>query len=87
MNQFTLSQIEKKVPLLPRTRTTRPSQLLQRMQKLGDGHSFLIKDAELKAVSATAYATAKRAGIKVSLRQDGEDVRVWRTGEADSKAA
>lgn len=86
MVQFNLSQIEKKVPLLPRTRVTQPSALLQRMQKLGDGHSFTIKEVTLKEVSATVYATAKRAGIKVSLRQDGEDVRVWRTGEIEKAA-
>lgn len=85
MNQLNISEISKKVAIPAKTRTMqKKSLLLQRMEKLGVGHSFVVKDAEIKAVAPTVYATAKRAGIKVTLRQVENGVGVWRV--ADSSA-
>lgn len=74
-----ISEISKKVAIPAKTRTAKKkSLLLQRMEKMGVGHSFIVKDAEIKAVAPTIYATAKRVGIKVLLRQVEDGVGVWR---------
>lgn len=65
-------------PIPPKTRTVRKSPLFARMEKLKIGEAFVINDAQMSKVAANVYATAKRAGIKVSLRQLPEGVGVWR---------
>lgn len=86
MNQLQLSEINKKVAIPAKTRTTKKkSTLLQRMEKLGVGHSFIVHDADIKAVAPTIYATAKRAGVKVALRVVDEGVGVWRVKDSKSE--
>ena len=87
MNQLNISEISKKVAIPAKTRTVKKkSILLQRMEKLGIGHSFTIKDAEIKAVAPTVYATAKRIGIKVTLRPVENGVGVWRINGRDNSS-
>lgn len=87
MNQFTLSEISKKAEIPAKTRTTKKkSSMLQTMEKLGVGHSFTVKDADIKAHAPTIYATAKRAGIKVTLRAVDNGVGVWRVKDSKKSA-
>lgn len=86
MNQLNISEISKKVAIPAKTRTAKKkSVLLQRMEKLGTGHSFVVRDAEIEAVAPTIYATAKRVGIKVTLRQVENGVGVWRVGNRETE--
>jgi len=85
--QLNLSEISKKSEIPPKTRTMKKkSLLLQRVEKLGVGHSFVVQDAEIKAIAPTIYATAKRAGVKVMLRQVDNGVYVRRTEAQPSKS-
>lgn len=88
MNQLQLSEINKKLAIPAKTRTTKKkSLLLSRMEKLGVGHSFVVQGADIKAVSPTIYATAKRAGIKVTLRVLDEGVGIWRVKDSNTSHA
>jgi hypothetical protein len=62
----------------PKTRTVKKSALTTRMEKLKINDAFIIDDAQMASVAANVYATAKRIGIKVTLRQLSEGVGVWR---------
>lgn len=62
----------------PKTRTVKKSPLYARMEKLKIGEAFVVNDAQMASVAANIYATAKRIGIKVTLRQMPEGVGVWR---------
>lgn len=62
----------------PKTRTVQKSPLYARMEKLKIGEAFVIKDSQMGSVAANIYATAKRIGIKVTLRQLDEGVGIWR---------
>jgi hypothetical protein len=85
MNQLQLSEINKKMAIPAKTRTTKKkSLLLSRMERLGIGHSFTVQGADIKAVAPTIYATAKRAGIKVALRVTDEGVGVWRVKDSET---
>lgn len=71
----------------PKTRTVKKSPLYARMEKLKIGEAFVVNDAQMASVAANIYATAKRIGIKVTLRQMPEGVGVWRvrnTGTAQT---
>lgn len=70
----------------PKTRTVRKSPLFARLEKLKIGDAFIIDNAQMASVAANVYATAKRAGIKVSLRQLPEGVGVWRVRNTNSNA-
>ena len=62
----------------PKTRTVKKSPLAARMEKLKINEAFVINDAQMASVAANVYATAKRIGVKVTLRQLPEGVGVWR---------
>lgn len=62
----------------PKTRTVKKSLLAARMEKLKINEAFVINDAQMASVAANVYATAKRIGVKVTLRQLPEGVGVWR---------
>lgn len=62
----------------PKTRTVRKSPLAARMEKLKINEAFVINDAQMASVAANIYATAKRIGVKVTLRQLENGVGVWR---------
>lgn len=62
----------------PKTRTVKKSPLAARMEKLKINEAFIINDAQMASVAANVYATAKRIGVKVTLRQLAEGVGVWR---------
>jgi hypothetical protein len=62
----------------PKTRTVKKSPLYARMEKLKIGEAFIVNDAQMGSVAANIYATAKRIGIRVTLRQMPEGVGVWR---------
>ena len=62
----------------PKTRTVKKSPLAARMEKLKINEAFVINDAQMASVAANIYATAKRIGVKVTLRQLPEGVGVWR---------
>ena len=62
----------------PKTRTVKKSPLAARMEKLKINEAFVIDDAQMASVAANVYATAKRVGIKVTLRQLEDGVGVWR---------
>jgi hypothetical protein len=53
----------------PKTRTVKKSLLAARMEKLKINEAFVINDAQMASVAANVYATAKRIGVKVTLRQ------------------
>ena len=78
MNQLNISEITKGVAIPPKTRSMKPSPLFLKLDQVGIGGSFVIEDVKVADVSATVYATAKRAGVKVSLRQLDNGVGVWR---------
>lgn len=62
----------------PKTRTVPKTPLFAKLEKLKVGGAFVIDGTQMSDVAANVYATAKRAGIKVSLRQLPEGVGVWR---------
>lgn len=62
----------------PKTRTVKKSPLAARMEKLKINEAFVVNDAQMASVAANIYATAKRIGVKVTLRQLPEGVGVWR---------
>lgn len=62
----------------PKSRTVKKSPLYARMEKMNVGGAFVIDEAQMATVAANVYATAKRLGIKVTLRQLAEGVGVWR---------
>ena len=79
MNGYTFSNLNSDIGAIPaKTRTVKKSPLYARMEKLKIGEAFVINDAQMTSVAANIYATAKRAGIKVTLRQLEEGVGVWR---------
>lgn len=62
----------------PKTRTVPKTPLFAKLEKLKVGGAFVVDGAQMSQVAPNIYATAKRAGIKVSLRQLPEGVGVWR---------
>ena len=60
----------------PKTRTVKKSPLAARMEKLKINEAFVVNDAQMASVAANIYATAKRIGVKVTLRQLPEGVGV-----------
>lgn len=73
-----LAVIESGKPIPPITRTRSfgrfisPSQTLTRMKK---GQSIIVDDTKARACVLVA---AKRMGIKVTSRVDGDRYRIWR---------
>ena len=85
MTQYTFSNLNSNTNEIPaKTRTVRKSPLYARMEKLKVGEGFVVNDAQMASVAANIYATAKRAGIKVTLRQLEEGVGVWRQRNSTS---
>lgn len=87
MNGYTFSSLNSDIGAIPaKTRTVKKSPLYARMEKLKIGEAFVINDAQMTSVAANIYATAKRAGIKVTLRQLEEGVGVWRIRNTASQS-
>ncbi len=81
MTQYQFSELQNDrntVAIPPKTRTVKKSPLTARMEKLKINDAFVVNDAQMASVAANIYATAKRIGIKVTLRQLPEGVGVWR---------
>lgn len=76
--ELTFSNIRKASALPPKTRTVQESPLSIQMRRLNKpGQSFLIQNAEISDIAPTAYATARRLGIKVKLRREQEGTAVY----------
>ena len=60
-------KIEKGIPMRPRTRFP--------FKKMGIGDSFFLADKKARTV---LYASARSAGVKLSIRREGAGIRVWR---------
>ena len=81
MTQYNFSDMNTNssaIAIPPKTRTVKKSPLYARMEKMKIGEAFVVNDAQMASVAANIYATAKRIGIKVTLRQLEEGVGVWR---------
>lgn len=76
---YTISNLKEATNVIPpKARRTQKSPLFKRMENMPIGDAFVLEGAEMASVAPNAYATAKRAGIKVTLRQIPEGVGVWR---------
>lgn len=83
----------------PKTRSVSKSPLFQKLSTIKVNEAFVVSndgnedhDAFVKRVSPNIYATARRAGVSVSLRRLPEGVGVWRvrkkaTNEASTTTA
>jgi hypothetical protein len=83
-NDLQFSNIRKASELPAKSRTTQESPLAAQMKKLTKvGQSFLIEGVEIPNVAPTVYATARRLGVKVSLRSEEGGVGVYMTQLAE----
>ncbi len=90
MNKYNFSDLTNATAtsIPAKTRTVQKSPLYARMEKLSVNSGFVIEKAQMASVAANVYATARRLGIKVTLRQIPEGVGVWRvrnSGSADTE--
>lgn len=81
-----VSNITKATVIPPKVRagrtTTNP--LAERMEQLASkapGHSFTIYDTKLKDVHSRVYAAAKKLGLRIVTRTQGDDVLVISVNE------
>ena len=86
MSQYNLTSLSRSLSDIPaKTRTVAKSPLYSKMEKMGIGEAFVVEKAEMASVAANIYATAKRIGIKVTLRQLPEGVGVWRIRNSNAR--
>ena len=69
-------KIDKGIPVPPRgnNRSTKYP-----YQQLEIGDSFYVKGKTAAKFSASAYTQARKHGIKLTVRNEKDGVRVWRT--------
>lgn len=78
-NQYQIKSIPQNLNHIPaKTRTVTTPPLEAKMKSMKVSESFLLEGAEMKSAAPNCYATARRLGIKVSLRQLDGGVGVWR---------
>jgi hypothetical protein len=69
-------KVEKGIPI-PARGSNRGSTYPYKQLEVGD--SFYVKGKTAAKFSASAYNQARKAGIKVTVRNEKDGVRVWRT--------
>ncbi len=88
MTQYNFASLPTNTTSIPaKTRTVKKSPLFAKMEKMnvGPDSAFVIEKAQMASVAANVYATAKRIGIKVSLRQLPEGVAVFRVRNTNAQ--
>ena len=69
-------KIDKGIPVPPRG-SNRASKYPYDKLEIGD--SFFVKGKNATKFSASAYTQARKLGIKLTVRNEKDGVRVWRT--------
>jgi hypothetical protein len=88
MTQYNFASLPTNVSAIPaKTRTVKKSPLFAKMEKMnvGPDSAFVIEKGKMESVAANVYATAKRIGIKVSLRQLPQGVAVFRVRNTNAQ--
>ncbi|QDJ96296.1 hypothetical protein Xoosp13_109 [Xanthomonas phage Xoo-sp13] len=81
--QYNIKSIPQTLTHIPaKTRTVTTPPLEAKMKSMKVNESFMLEGAEMKSAAPNCYATARRLGIKVTLRQLDDGVGVWRVRNA-----
>lgn len=87
---YNISELPKNIQndsIPAKSRTVQKSPLAQKLSSMKVNEAFMLEGADMKKVSPNLYATARRMGVKISLRALPQGVGVWRVRKSRSDSS